>query len=103
MLAAVPWGTVTPLGALVVILVLLIRSVTDGKLVPGSLVEARITDKDSTIERQSTQIDALLTAQKIDAEAQAELRAQVTKLVASGQTTDAVLRAIGARAEGATT
>ena len=70
---------------LVVLLVIL------GKLVPVSVMESRMADKDATIAD-------LREAARIDAESQAELRAQLGELISSGKAFDAAWQAIRARA-----
>ena len=86
-LGSLPWGTLYPTGALMLVVLL----VSLGKLVPVSVMESRMEDKDATIAD-------LREAARIDAESQAELRSQLGELISSGKAFDAAWQAIRARA-----
>ena len=86
-LGSLPWGTLSPTGALLLVVLLVIQ----GKLVPASVMESRMADKDATLAD-------LREAARIDAESQAELRAQLGELISSGKAFDAAWAAIRARA-----
>lgn len=86
-LGALPWGTLSPTGALMLVVLLVIL----GKLVPASVMESRMADKDAIIAD-------LREAARIDAESQAELRSQLGELISSGKAFDSAWQAIRARA-----
>ena len=86
-LSSLPWGPLSPTGALMLVVLLVIT----GKIVPASVMESRMADKDATIAD-------LREAARIDAESQAELRSQLGELISSGKAFDAAWQAIRARA-----
>lgn len=86
-LSALPWGSLSPLGALMLVFLMVML----GKLVPASVMDQRVAERDATIAN-------LREAQKIDNEAQAELRAQLGELISSGKAFDAAWQAIRLRA-----
>ena len=99
--AAIPWGTISPLAALTVVLLMLISAVKRGDLVPARLVNQLLEVKDDTIGDLRAQVSAAATAREIDAESQRELRSQVSELIESSRVTDATLRAVWSKAQGA--
>lgn len=55
-LSSVPWGTVTPVGALVAVLVYVLRTVSRGDWIPRSTHEEIVSHKDATISTQEETI-----------------------------------------------
>lgn len=86
-LGGIPWSDWSPVGALMVVFLLVIM----GKLVPVSVMNDRLAAHEATIAD-------LREAARIDAEAQAELRSQLGELIASGKAFDSAWQAIRLRA-----
>lgn len=100
-LAALPWGTITPLGVLLLLIAYYTRLLLSGEMVPRAIHQHQLDERDATIAAQRKQINVLTEASKIDGETIGELTRQNSKLIDSGTVTDNVLRVIGQQAKGA--
>lgn len=87
------------MGVLLFLIALYTRLLLGGKLVPQEVADRQVSDRDDTIADLREQVSAYQKAERLNMEANAELRRQVSDLIATGLTTSAVLEAIREKAQ----
>lgn len=86
---SLPWATITPLGTLLVIVLIFTRMILSGQLVPRTTVT-------SLLESHVTANERLEQALRYERDGHNETRRQVSILAESGRVTDPVLQSIRA-------
>lgn len=99
--ADLPWGTITPLGALVAMVVYLVRAVVSGKWIPKASQDTNLTILNERLVEKTEEIRELRKANGALMEAVRVLTEQSNETLELGRAAGAVIQALpGALARG---
>lgn len=89
-----PWSTITPLGALIVVVLIVVRAVVTGKLIPEASQDRNLALQDHRLDDRDRQIAELSGANRALMEAVRLLTEQSNETLELGRTTHALIAAL---------
>lgn len=91
---ALPWGTITPLGALIVVVLIIVRAVVSGKMIPEASQERNLQLQENRLGDRDRQISELSGANRALMEAVRLLTEQSNETLELGRTTHRLIAAL---------